>query len=203
MANSKAAFEFGYETGIKIDRGIDGIFATHDREKHGAIAQLVYEAGNGDHLEIGTLYGGSAILAAMTKQRFGLGGEVVCVDPFINSEIDKWIRKFTDVPVCPELVLENARKMGVSLTVHKMRSIEFEIDGQHFASAYIDGDHTYEGIRDDWVKVYPNVDKLVFFDDYYDTRFPGVKKFLDKVKVPGWERSFCGQIAVIRKARNG
>lgn len=190
--------QYGYDMGMVIDGQIEGIFASRSRDKHAAIARLVFEAGNGDHLEVGTLYGASAILAALTKQQFGLSGRVYCVDPFIDGNIDPTIKELTTFEVSPERVRRNAERLGVSLNVAKMPFAEYEIKGR-FASAYIDGDHSYEGVKADWEKASKHVDRLVFFDDYNDARFPGVKRFIDELEEPGWQKEIIGQIAVMRR----
>jgi len=179
--------------GMVIDANIEGIYASRNREKHGLLAQCVFEAGHGDHLEVGTLYGASAILAALTKKEFGLSGDVYCVDPFVDEDIDPSIKALTDYRVSIERVLGNAKKMGVDLRVSKMPFAEYEIKNR-FASAYIDGDHTYEGVKLDWDKASPHVDKLVFFDDYNDPRFPGVQKFLDELD----NKEVVGQVVIVR-----
>jgi len=53
------------------------------------LGSMVYLAGDGDHVDIGSLYGASAIMAAKIKERFNLKGIVYAIDPYdpITREI--------------------------------------------------------------------------------------------------------------------
>lgn len=194
---NRAAYDFGYNKGMVIDGSIKGIYASRNRDKHGLLAEWVAFAGDGDHLEVGTLYGASAILAAMTKKEFDFTGHVVCVDPFVDEDIDPSIKIITPVKVSIDTVLDNALTMGVNLAPYKCTFGEFPIDGREFTSAYIDGDHTYEGVKADFEKAAPHVDKVIMFDDYADPRFPGVQKFIDELKDPEWKKGIFGQFVVL------
>jgi hypothetical protein len=193
------AYEYGYKMGMVIDGRIEGIYASRNREKHGLLAQSIRLAGDGDHLEVGTLYGASAILAAMTKKKYGLKGAVWCVDPFVDADIDPSIKELTDYKVSLVRVLNNASTMGVNVIPKKVPFSEYDIEGVKFASAYIDGDHTYEGVKHDWEKAAPHVDSVVMFDDYNDPRFPGVQKFIDELDDPEWDKNIHGQFVEMRR----
>src|SRR5574342_461649 len=52
------------------------------------LAQTVINAGNGDHLEIGSLFGGSAILSALVKKNFSLQGNIYCIDHLVLTGKD-------------------------------------------------------------------------------------------------------------------
>ena len=67
----KDAFRFGKEKGLDIHEQIRGRYAGQPYD-WGVLAQMLLWAGHGDHLEIGTLFGGSAILSALTKIKYGL-----------------------------------------------------------------------------------------------------------------------------------
>ena len=57
----------------------------------------------------------------------------------------------------------------------------FSIEEQ-ISFAYIDGDHSYESVRNDFLKALPLLSDgaVVVFDDYSD-QFPGVIKFVDEL----------------------
>lgn len=199
MSINRDAYDFGYKMGMVIDARIEGIYASRNRDKHGLLAEWVAWAGNGNHLEVGTLYGASAILAAMTKQEFGIRGKVVCVDPFVDEDIDPSIKMLTNFEVSRERVFSNAHIMGVTVAAHAMPFSDYKISGQSFASAYIDGDHTYEGVKLDFEKAAPHVKRVIMFDDYADERFPGVQKFIDEFDYPEWKKEIFGQFVVVRR----
>ena len=41
---------------------------------------------DGDHLEIGTMWGGTAIIAALVKKNNGFKGQVIVIDPFFDCD---------------------------------------------------------------------------------------------------------------------
>ena len=72
---------FGKYKSIEISGKMTGrsIATPHDA---GILVQAVINAKHGDHVEIGTFYGHSAILVAAAKKEFGMHGKVYCVDPW-------------------------------------------------------------------------------------------------------------------------
>lgn len=119
------------------------------------LVQAIVNAGHGDHLEIGSLWGGSAILAALTKQRHELRGKIVCVD---------------DLALAGEnLILENAERLDVLdvIELHIGNSHELLFDNnRRFCSALIDAGHEYPDAIQDWYKARNCVDKYAIFHDY-------------------------------------
>ena len=69
------AYQYGVEIHEEIESSIERtpLFA-HDA---GVLAQVIYNARHSDHVEIGTFYGGSAILAAVVKEHVNLHGKVI------------------------------------------------------------------------------------------------------------------------------
>lgn len=125
----------------------------------GAIAQCVYSC-TGDYLEIGTLFGGSAIIAALFAN-----GHVYCIDPFGYREGQ------SRAPAIPtkELVLQNAHEWGadekMTIFVQKHPPLPPELEGHRFDVALIDGLHTEEGMRADWMNLKDRVDRYILFHD--------------------------------------
>jgi hypothetical protein len=157
------AYEFGVATAKHLREDlIHGDFITADHDA-GLMAQAIAKAGNGDHLEIGTLYGGSAILAAMTKQKFGLDGKVYCVDP-LTGYYDE------PRPGMVDRVFGNMKTCHVEdriiLTEAKSFPFPEALAGQKFVTSFIDGDHTMAGAYSDWLNVYPLTSHFVLFDNY-------------------------------------
>ena len=124
-------------------------------------------AGDGDHLEIGTLYGGSAILIALAKLKAGLKGSVYCVDPLDGYYGGK---DQSGVRVSPEQVRFNAEMCGVNKWINLIQAYSQPwpklLDSRTFVSAYIDGDHWNGTPLKDWMSVKDIVSGYVVFDNY-------------------------------------
>lgn len=131
-------------------------------------------AGDGDHLEIGTLYGGSAILVALAKLKAGLKGNVYCVDP-LNGYYGH--KDPSEVEVSPEQVRLNAKMCGVNERINLVQTYSQPwpklFDDYTFVSAYIDGDHHNGTPLKDWMSVKDIVSGYVVFDNYED-QYPDV-----------------------------
>ena len=122
------------------------------------VMEYVLRAGGGNHLEIGTLFGGSAIPVALAKKKYDQTGMVVCVDPLDGYYQDKYpdlsmVDKISNTPVTPTTLFQNIDTFGVADRVLVLRSKSEAITNlvdMRFTTAYIDGDH-WEGVPwDDW-----------------------------------------------------
>lgn len=99
------------------------------------LARTVADA-SGDHLEIGAMWGGSAIVAAAAKAAAGRGERVVCIDPFLEADE-------AGQPTA-ETFLENIGAAGYGDTVDLLvcRSAPWPMQTtRRFGSVLIDGDH--------------------------------------------------------------
>lgn len=147
-----------------INEAMDGRIAS-TQEDAAILAQAVKNAGDGNHLEIGTLYGGSAIVAALTKKTFNLSGMVVCVDD---------MRAVPEVQRSPETILANAERLGVRdrIRVITANSRTWKPD-RLFQSAYIDASHDYISCKADFETVRKFTARYAIFHDF-DPAHPGV-----------------------------
>ena len=140
------------------------------------VMEYVLRAGGGNHLEIGTLFGGSAIAVALAKKKYDQSGMVVCVDPLNGYYQDKWpepslVDKITNIPVTPKVLFHNITKFDVADRVLVLRSKSEAIANlvdMRFTTAYIDGDHWVDGPLCDWQLVKDITDRYVIFDNYDD-----------------------------------
>ncbi len=137
------------------------------------VMEYVLRAGGGNHLEIGTLFGGSAIPVALAKKKYDQSGMVVCVDPLNGYYQDKWPRanmvdKVSKTPVTPTILFQNIDTFGVGDRVMVLRSkseaIANLVDMQ-FTTAYIDGDHWEGAPLNDWNLVKDITSRYVIFDN--------------------------------------
>jgi hypothetical protein len=166
MYSRKATLKTISEIIEDVKRGMLGRMA----DEQGGTALMAETAlCDGDHLEIGSLHGGSAIVVALLKKEMGYSGRVVCIDPF-DGYYPKSPRYYkvdilTKVPVTVDVIRENARRFGVELEIVQAYSHPFPIQGRRFATAYIDGDHWGEMPLRDWENVSPITDKFITFDN--------------------------------------
>ena len=173
------------------------------------LAETIRAAGDGHHVEIGALHGGSAILAALVKKRFGLGGLVYTIDPldgyYNGSKFACHAVGVKDVPVTKDTLTSNLEAFGLldDVVIVQARSIPWpqELQDAYFTTAYIDGDHWQEAPWLDWQSVSVRTDKYVIFDDAEDDIYPAV---LDAIALAASDESWelernQGGMAVLRR----
>ena len=126
------------------------------------LTQAIINSGNGNHLEIGSLFGGSAIIAALTKKEFDIGGSIYCIDDTKATGKD--------------YITDNLKLFGVNdrVSLHIGKSNPFPLQ-QRFSSALIDAGHDYQSCITDWNNVKQVTDKYIIIHDY-DPGHPGVVK---------------------------
>ena len=138
------------------------------------LLEYVAKAGGGNHLEIGTLFGGSAIAVALMKSFLLHPGIIVCIDPLEGYYSGKDI---SGIPVNPETLFRNidAFKVGNRILVMKSKSQSYFGLDISFSTAYIDGDHADGVPLKDWNRVKDVVSRYVIFDNW-DEKHPEVQK---------------------------
>ncbi len=193
----------------QIQREIRGRIA-HEQHNCNYLAWAIAQAGDGDHLEIGTLFGGTAILAALIKQELGYQGDIWCVDPldgyYVGTPYEYPVDPVSGVPINEETVWANARAFGVEERLHIIARPSQpwppELRARTFASAFIDGDHWGEMPWRDWECVYPRTTRYVIFDNY-DDRHPAVQQTCRAAeRNVCWQREFAGGITfIVRRVR--
>ena len=162
-------FELGYvynnppEINLKLGKLIQG------KVESGILAQMIYNAGGGNHLEIGTYYGGSAIVAGIIKKKYHLSGKIFTIDPENRGE------------------LENFRRYRVDDIIEKIKSNSYPLPvNQKFTTAYIDGDHRWEHPLQDWNSVKDITSKYILFDDCDMNNKHVVKACISAMEDPEW-----------------
>lgn len=111
------------------------------------LGSMVATAGPGNHLDIGSLFGASAITAALVKKKLGHEGKIYCLDPYLPREDIAWGGGKPIPPEVrdgsPEQLMANAEKFGVELELVQAKSQPWpkELDQVVFSSVFIDGDH--------------------------------------------------------------
>ena len=120
-----------------------------------AFSDYVARAGPGDYVEIGTAFGASAILAALTKRVFQIPGEIYCIDNFAKEKLS------------PEIVVRNARHFGVDNMIHicVANSHPWPLGDKKFVFGLIDGDHAGSMPARDFINMNKRVTNYIMFDD--------------------------------------
>jgi len=179
------AWKLGLDLEVKIRQEMLGEFQVWGNQV-ALLAQIVQAAGNGDHLDIGTMWGGSAILAALVKKIMGLGGKVHTIDLLERSfyEQHKWYLTSEDKTIYPTLdqLIRNFGLFDVSdrIAFYQMRSADWEFEEQEPVSAFIDGAHDFDSVLADWQICKEHCD-LIMFHDYTDgSSWGGIKKVVDQ-----------------------
>ncbi len=135
-----------------------------------ALLYSVLQRCRGLHLEIGTLYGGTAVLAALAKPE----GLVVAMDPLTEQGYYGGEDPLTGLRPTVLLAEGNALRFELEQRIlfidkpsHPLR-INAEIE-----SAFIDGDHALPGVLYDWLNLRGRVERYIFFDNI-DHRHPDI-----------------------------
>ena len=139
------AYDYGVQEFYALNALITGRICLLPDEA-GALAEFVFRAGKGDHLEIGSMWGGTAILAAYVKRIYGLSGSIVCIDPFCDPD---------GMHGTPNAAIfwDNVKRAGVSSKIELVQAYSNPwplLPDKRFTSALIDGEHMGEGPLLDW-----------------------------------------------------
>ncbi len=139
------------------------------------------------HIEIGTLFGGSAISRAITLTRLNRQKhKIFVIDPF-EGYYGQRKDPVSSLGVTKKLFLKNIENLGLnksSFKIIKKYSQDVNLivfDKYSVLTLMIDGDHSYDGIKNDWIK-YSNLvvrGGFVIIDDYGHPAWPAIKKFID------------------------
>ena len=147
------------------------------------ICQMAVNAGAGDHLEIGTSWGASAIAVSLAKRAAGLPGKVYCIDPYPNlrSAKLKGGLKFANISGARR----NFKAAEVDVTIIRSPSDPFpsKIKDKKFVSSYIDGDHIGDMPYKDLLACAERTQHFIGVDNYeegYPDVLDAVHKFVAK-----------------------
>lgn len=142
------------------------------------ILGYVNKAGGGNHLEIGTLFGGSSIPVAIFKDVMDHDGIVFCIDPLAGYYEHGLVDRQSNQEVTPATLFKNIEKfkVGNQMMVMQSKSIPFpKFSDIKFSTAYIDGEHRFGVPLQDWNNVKDLVTNFVIFDNC-DDKHPDVQE---------------------------
>lgn len=158
---------------------------------------------NFNSLEIGTLFGGSCLMKLFAMRNLGCSGSITCIDP-MSGYYGKEYDPHSKVPVNRHIFYSNIKnfefsEQDVKLIAEMSNSPNAfkELKEKSYATLLIDGDHSYDGVKYDWehYNKYVAEDGFVLFDDYGESGWPDITKFVDQKieSLPrGWKA--CGEI---------
>jgi hypothetical protein len=143
------------------------------------IAAIVEAGPDGDHVDIGSLFGASAITAALMKKHLGHKGKVYCIDPYDDEERSKNVvgMGMPDelLSGSKEELMDNAKLFDVELILIEKYSDPWpkELEEAVFATAYIDGDHRAPLPWNDFENVRGRTTDYIGFDNF-EEEYPDV-----------------------------
>lgn len=145
----------------------------------------------GDHLEIGSAYGGSAIVAALAMDYRKRDGKVICIDPMEGSLAHNSTEKFW----------QNIKAFGVQdrIEFHQTKSHPYPLGDRKFGTALIDGDHSTKCVTEDWQNVSNKTLSFIMLHDY--GQIHTVRKAIYDTVIPDedWAVSHVGGMSLIMK----
>lgn len=190
----------------RIHAEIVGRFVMPNTEAE-TLGEIVNQSGDGNYLDIGSLFGGSAILAALTKKEKNLGGKVICLDPLDGFYMGTKYHNERDISsgklVNEETLQKNIDHFGVSdiveVVAKKSYPLPDEIKAMKFSCVFIDGHHWKNFPTLDWHSAKELSTNFVIFHDC-DQKHPSVQKAVALAKAtPGWSHQETNVSLVVFK----
>ena len=136
-----------------------GCFYRPNYERGLLIYSLIRNHKVSTYLEIGFGRGYSAFCAAKAMDDAGIDGKVTCIDVKFDQE---YLQNLTKVFPASWFQKMQFVQGPSSETIDKIPN-----SPEKFDMIYIDGDHTYEGVKRDWELCKDRWKKVVLFDDYH------------------------------------
>jgi len=194
-------FEKAFQIAERVKKDLDGRVADGGINLPYVVSMVVC-AGAGDHLEIGSLFGASAIAAALAKKEWNLPGKDFCIDPYEPRNPD--LVKYQGPPDLfggtPEALNANAIKFGVedriALVRAKSQPWPEPLTNSRFASAYIDGDHMGAVPWFDFIECARRTEHYVALDNFEEGYPDVVNAVLRAINGADWflffkQNTFC------------
>lgn len=171
-------YEKAFQIAEKVVKEIDGRAADGGINLPWLISMAI-SAGPGDHCEVGSLFGASAIAVAVAKKEWGFPGLVYCVDPYEPREQQNVDYKGPPALFngSPEILAKNAAHFGVAdrimLVQSKSQPWPEPLVNQRFVSSFIDGDHQGQAPWWDFIELERRTDHYIGIDNF-EENYPDV-----------------------------
>lgn len=143
-----------------------------------------YASLEGDHVEIGCMWGGTAILAALAKIENGVKGHVYTIDKMKQGFWDVGDPIYGRRVPTLEKVKKNFDTFGVSerVTVIRAESDPLPLpEDVRPRVSFIDGGHNYVDCYNDWMNLREITTGFILFHDYFTGKHPGVQMVVDDI----------------------
>ena len=153
---------------------------------------MVAAGGDGDHVDIGSLYGASAIGVALIKKELGLKGDVYCIDPYDSEKRDSHVKAIpgmnNPVSATAEELMANAEYFDVKLKLIQQKSHPWpeELKDNVFATAYIDGDHRAKGPMNDFLNLRGRTTMYIGTDNFEEEYMDVVSSMIFAMDTEDW-----------------
>jgi hypothetical protein len=140
------------------------------------------------HIEIGALFGAATIFSCHAIQLAGKKTVTVVIDPF-EGYYGKEKDIVTNYPVNEQIFWSNIHRFGYTSEIVKVLKgysnsdiVLKQVKNFQILSLLLDGDHSYEGLKNDWLNYSPLVvfGGYVLIDDYNSDNWPEVTECVNK-----------------------
>jgi predicted O-methyltransferase YrrM len=161
-------------------RSIFSIEPMQDEEEISQFLELLKSRGVRRLLEIGTANGGTLYLFSRALPK---GSTLISIDsptwPVEGGYPSYKQRFYQSFSKSQELILLRVNSHD-ELTVKRVRDL---LQGRKLDSLFIDGDHSYEGVKADFEMLLPLVSEegIVAFHDIHSSDCPGVRRFWSEI----------------------
>lgn len=137
-------------------------------------------------VEIGTLYGRSTSFMAVGSKEDVRVYAIDCWEGTHYHRMIQAVEYFTKLDILKKIKIIKGYSAQVA------RSFKGSID-----MLYIDGDHSYESVKTDYLKWFPFLKQggLIAFHDHVHPKYPGIVKFV--AEKPAQENEFIAQVGKV------
>ncbi|MFA5394353.1 MAG: class I SAM-dependent methyltransferase [Candidatus Ratteibacteria bacterium] len=177
------------------ESGVPGWFTVKELN---FLYSMVLRANADNCIEIGTFFGRSSYATCLALGRMGGRRRLICVDLFNCISFAEWNDKgMKTVSDYSAYLNPKIRNMldGFNFTIERypfmkdlveIRACDsktLNLQSERFGFALIDGDHSYDGVKSDFLKIFPQMKKggIICFHDN-SSAWPEVRKLVLEIK---------------------
>ena len=150
---------------IRLDLHEAGLLYKYAQRTWVQPKKLFHHTGRGSViLEIGRYWGGSTVLLALATHHSDV--KIVSVDVVEgchDPDVDDWLNEYEE-------------KERIDIRVDNSWAME----NVPLSMLFVDGDHSYEGIKKDFIHHWNHLHGACLVHDYTESTTPGVTKFIDE-----------------------
>lgn len=145
-----------------------------------------FRLGDGYYADLGTYKGRSAVLLGGGIKDSGNTAKVYSIDTFDSRTMTSKKGRQTF-----EIAMKNIEDRGLDKTVNLIKGFTSDIadilSRMKFKLIFIDADHSYDHVKEDFLKWSPLLD-LEGEIAFHDSNTPGVSSFLRELSELGWDK---------------